>query len=317
MADVAVTEQLRVIAGARVEANRTEVAPANIANPDLEGNLEDVDVLPSANVVYALTDNMNVRGAYGRTLARPNFRELAPYASFELRNNRTYVGNPNLMRTLVNNLDVRWEWFTRPGEILAVSGFYKQFTNPIEITYNINAPNPEVEPRNLNDANVLGIELEARRRLDMLPGELSNVSLGGNLTLISSEVSIREEERALRLDPEKTTRPLQGQSPYIVNLDVGYSNQESGTTVSLFYNLFGERLDAVSVSRTPDVYEASRGVLDFIASQVVGNGFTVKLSAKNLLNTPYRLIQTFEGQDYETERYELGRTFSLGVSFGF
>lgn len=317
MADVSLTAQLRLIAGARVEANRTEVEPINLSNPEMQGSLQNVDVLPSANLVYAVTDNMNVRAAYGRTLARPSFRELAPYASFELRNNRTYVGNPDLMRTLVNNMDLRWEWFTRPGEILAVSGFYKQFANPIEITYNVNAVNPEVQPRNLNDANVFGVELEARRRLDMLPGELGNLSIGGNLTVISSEVAIRNEELPLRLDPTKTTRPLQGQSPYIANFDLGYSNLTSGTTMSLFYNLFGSRLDAVSISRTPDVYEASRGVLDFIASQTLGGRFTVKLSTKNLLNTPYRLIQTFDGQDYETERYELGRSFTLGLSFGF
>ncbi len=317
MADVALTDQLRLIAGARVEANRTEVAPTNLSNPALAGSLENVDVLPSVNAVYAVAENMNLRAAYGRTLARPNFRELAPYASFELRNNRTFIGNPDLVRTLVNNMDVRWEWFTRPGEILAISGFYKQFTNPIELTYNVNAVNPEVQPRNLNDANVFGLELEARRRLDMLPGALSNLSIGGNLTLISSQVSVREEELPLRLDPTATTRPLQGQSPYIVNLDIGYSNANTGTNLSLFYNLFGARLDAVSISQTPDVYEASRGVLDFIASQVVHGRFTLKASAKNLLNTPYRLIQTFQGVDYETERYELGRSFSLGVAYGF
>ncbi len=108
-----------------------------------------VDVLPSLNLVYALSDRTNLRAAYGRTLARPSFRELAPYAVFELRTNRVFLGNPDLRRTLVDNADLRFEWFSRPGEILAASVYYKRFQDPIELTYNVQAVNAEIQPRNL------------------------------------------------------------------------------------------------------------------------------------------------------------------------
>ncbi|HYG66256.1 MAG TPA: TonB-dependent receptor, partial [Anaeromyxobacteraceae bacterium] len=310
-------ERFRVIAGARVEANRTTVEPVNLTNGALRGALDNVDVLPSVNLVYAATEGMNVRAAYGRTLARPNFRELAPYATFELRTGRAFVGNPALQRSLIDNADVRWEWFARPGEILTASAYAKRFQDPIELTSNTEASNPEVQPRNLADALVYGVEFEARRRLDFLPGPLTNLTLGGNLTLVRSAVDIRNEERILRLDPEEDTRPLEGQSPFVFNLDLGYESFESGTSVNLFYNAYGARLYAVSLDRTPDLYEQSRGVLDLTARQEVGRGFAVRLTARNLLDSPYQIAQTFARTDYAVERYDFGRSFSVGVYYGF
>ena len=315
LAEAGLAPRLRVIAGVRLEASDITVEPTNLDNDALRGELSDLDVLPSLNLVYGLADNVNVRAAYGRTLARPNFRELAPYAAYELRTNRTFIGNPDLERTLVDNVDLRAEWFARPGEILAASVYAKRFQNPIELTYNVNAANPEIQPRNLANASVFGAEFEARRALDFLPGLLSNLQVGGNLTLAASSVDIREEERAQRLDPDQDARELQGQSPYVVNLDVGYEGEK--TTVSVLYNLFGSRLNFVASSLTPDVYEQARGTLDLIAQRELFGGLTVRASAKNLTGARYELAQTFNGVDYVTEAYELGRSFSLGVSYGF
>jgi outer membrane receptor protein involved in Fe transport len=316
MLDAGLTGRLRVIAGARVEANRTTVRPVNATSAALVGEVDDVDVLPSLNLVYAATDRMNLRAAYGRTLARPSFRELAPYATFELRSARTFVGNPALERSLIDNVDVRWEWFTSAGEILAASAYAKLFHDPIELTTNTEATtNLEVQPRNLADARVYGVEVEARRRLGFLPGPLANLTLGGNLTLVESRVDIRDEERVLRLDPTEDTRPLEGQSPFVLNLDLGY--ESAGTSVGVFYNVYGDRLYAVALDRTPDLYERSRGVLDVTARQALGRGFALSLSARNLLDSAYRISQAFGGTEYVVESYGLGRSFSVGLSYGF
>ena len=315
--DAGVTARLRVIAGARVEAHRTTVEPVNATSAALVGEVENVDVLPSVNLVYAATDRMNLRAAYGRTLARPNFRELAPYATFELRSARTFVGNPDLQRSLIDNLDVRWEWFTSAGEILAASAYAKLFQDPIELTSNTEASNPEVQPRNLADARVYGVELEARRRLSFLPGPLAGLTLGGNLTFVESAVDIREQERVLRLDPAEETRPLEGQSPFVLNLDLGYERFETGTSIGVFYNVYGDRLYAVSLDRTPDLYEKSRGVLDVTVRQALGRGFALSLAARNLLDSAYRIAQELGGAEYVVEGYDLGRSFSAGVSYGF
>ena len=316
MATLHVTPTLRAITGARVESTQMRVDPINLSNPALQADLSSVDVLPSLNLVYALSDRANLRAAYGRTLARPSFRELAPYAAFELRTNRVFLGNPDLRRTLVDNADLRFEWFARPGEIVAVSGYYKRFQNPIELTYNVQAVNAEVQPRNLQNASVFGLELEARRALDMLPGPFRYLSAGGNLTLATSAVEILESERQRRLDPSETQRPLQGQSPFVLNLDLGYETP-GGTSVGLFYNLFGSRLNFVALGLTPDVYEQARGSLDLTVRQPLVRGIALKATAKNLTGASYRLVQELNGETYVTEEYPLGRAFSVGVSYGF
>ena len=321
MATLNVTSALRAIAGARVETTGISVRSVNPALTPAQAarnaaDLSAVDVLPSLNLVYALSDAVNVRAAYGRTLARPNFRELAPFATYELRTNRTFIGNPDLVRTLVDNADLRLEWFSRPGEIVAVSAYYKRFNDPIELTYNVQALNPEVSPRNLSNASVYGVEIEGRRRLDVLPGALQNFSVGGNLTLAYSAVEITADELQLRLDPTETQRPLQGQSPFVLNLDLAYETP-SGTSVGLFYNLFGSRLNFVALGLTPDVYEQARGSLDLTVRQPIMADLSIKAGAKNLLGSSYRLIQSLNGEDFVTEEYPLGRSFSVGVSYGF
>ena len=316
MATLNVTPKLRAITGARVETTDISVNPTNLDRPELRADISSVDVLPSLNLVYALSDAVNVRAAYGRTIARPNFRELAPYATFELRTNRTFLGNPDLVRTTVDNADLRLEWFARPGEIVALSAYYKRFNDPIELTYNVQAVNAEVSPRNLSNASVYGVEIEGRRALDGLPGPLQYLSVGGNLTVAFSAVEITADERLRRLDPDQSERRLQGQSPYVLNLDASYETP-SGTSVGLYYNLFGSRLNFVALGLSPDVFEQARGSLDFTLRQPVFGTLAVRAAAKNLTGASFRLVQTLDGQDFVTEEYPLGRSFSVGVSYGF
>ena len=122
--------KLDVIAGVRFESTRMDV----VAEVEEEAGRAFVidDWLPSVNLVYHLQQNMNLRGAFGMTLARPTLREMAPFGSWEFLNDYIFVGNPNLHRTLIYNYDLRWEWFTKPGEVLAVSAFYKKFIDPVE-----------------------------------------------------------------------------------------------------------------------------------------------------------------------------------------
>src|SRR5690606_37925692 len=122
---------------------RAEYTDQFVLNANRNGRIEELDLMPSMNLVYALTDNMNARLAYGRTLARPSFREFAPFNSYDFINSVQIIGNPELERTLVNNFDARWEWFMRTGEILAVSAFYKDFSNPIEQMLSPGAVNRE------------------------------------------------------------------------------------------------------------------------------------------------------------------------------
>jgi len=292
----------------------------DVYGKNTKGFLDDKDILPSLNLIYQLTENMNIRASFGKTLARPNFREKAPYANYNFTADYIFIGNPDLKRTLIDNYDLRWEWFLRPGEIIAVSGFYKFFKNPIERVINVfyASEGGEIFYDNIDKADVMGVEIEVRKRLDELLEVLSNFSLGTNISLIDSKVDITAEELAVirAVDPNsESTRQLQGQSPYLVNVELGYDNINSGTYVSLFYNVFGDRLAEVSIGGTPDVFERSRPMLDFTLSQSVYSNFNVKLTVKNILNSPYKLTHEFKGSEYVRTEYKTGTSFSLGIGY--
>ena len=316
MLDTPILPTLRFVGGVRVE--HTDMTVATIDQQPRRGALEEFDLLPSGSLIYNVLDDMNVRLAYGRTLARPTFREFAPLSSFNFVGDYVFVGNPELERTTVHNLDMRWEWFVRPGEVLAASVFYKDFTNPIERVINpvASGANEEIQFRNVGNATVYGLELEARKRLDVIAPWLEYFQVGGNLTLTRSEIIIAEDEmeRIRAFNPNAAdTRDLQGQAPYVVNADVGYENPELGTSISVFYNIFGPRLHALADG--PDLYEQARSTVDVVASQRVFGGFSVKASVKNAFNAAHEISQHFKGTTYVNQRYPMGRSISLGLKY--
>jgi len=316
MVDLPLSRALRLITGARLEHTNIDVSSMDSTLP--RGYLDDLDVLPAFSLLYNVMADMNIRASYGRTLARPTFRELAPYASFNFVNDFTFIGNRDLKRTMIENYDLRWEWFTRPGEIVAMSGFYKDFSNPIERVFiNING---EVQYQNVDNATVYGLELEFRKRLDQVSDALSGFAIGMNATWIVSRVDISESEltiiRAINPYTERT-RELQGQSPYLLNINLSWQHPNMGTSISLYYNSFGERLSAVSMGGTPNVYEQSRELLDLIVSQRLFWGFSLKFAAKNLLNDAVEHLHHYKDQKFYYQNYTTGREFSLGFTYTF
>ena len=307
MIELPITADFKFIGGARLETTDIEVVSQDSTQG--VGAIDESDILPSANFVYALTDNMNLRAAVTRTLARPTFREIAPFEAFEFINGNFFIGNPELQRTLVTNVDFRWEWFTRPGEILAVSLFYKNLTDPIERTI-IGGTNGQIQFQNVDEAQVFGTEIEIRTRLDFLSAALSNLSFGSNLSFVNSSIDIPESELAVRqgVDPNADdTRELQGQSPFIINMDLSYENNESGTVAGFYYNVFGRRLSNVSLGGTPDVFEQPSPQLDFTFSQRLPANWRAKVSVKNLLDASYKETYRFAGQEFNFFKYKSGQ----------
>ncbi len=322
MADVPITRKLRAVGGARIET--TDMVVTSQDKTRRQGVLDLRDTLPSMNLVYELRAKMNLRAAFGRTLARPNFREMAPYETFEFVGDFVYIGNPDLKRTLIDNLDLRWEWFSGPGRIVAVSAFWKNLKNPIEKA--IFAPTGviinqgEIQFQNPEKGRVYGAEFEFRQKLDGLSERLKYFTFGLNLTVVESsvEVSAGELRMARQFNPgAKDTRPLAGQSNHLVNGDLSYSNPRTRTAASIYYNLFGERLALVSPPGTPDIFEQPAAELDFIFSQKFSERWKVGFSAKNLLNPAEQATQSFRGVDYVRYERKRGRTFSLSLGYGF
>ncbi|MDZ7723038.1 MAG: TonB-dependent receptor [candidate division KSB1 bacterium] len=314
MLDMPLSIKLRLVGGVRYETTEMQVISEDPEQP--KGTVSTQDLLPSANLIYTLSDNMNIRFAYGKTLARPSFREISNFASYDFKEGDKYIGNPELKRTLVDNFDLRWEWFSRPGELYAVSVFSKSFTNPIEIVIKNN--NYWITWQNVDQATTFGVEFEARKRLDILHSALSNFMAGGNLSLIYSEVDIsdRELEIIRATNPEaEASRPFQGQSPYLLNLNISYDNPQNGLATSLYYNIFGERLAAIGKGGTPDIYEQPAAMLNYSLSKRIGKHLYFKFAVNNILDANEKKMHEFKEKDYITTRYQRGRTFSLGLKY--
>ena len=188
MVELPLASNLRFVGGARVE--KTDMLVETVAEGFDKGEIDELDLLPSVNLIYNLSEKMNLRGSYGRTLARPTIREISQFPSEDFAAGNFISGNPDLERTLIDNFDLRWEWFERPGEIYAISGFYKLFTNPIERV--IRNENKEIRYENVDEATLIGAEFEIRKKLDQIHPLLSNFSAGGNFSLVYSNVDISE-----------------------------------------------------------------------------------------------------------------------------
>lgn len=331
MNELPLSRKLKTIYGLRVEKTDMRYTgqrqTINNAETDVFENknvLNEFDFLPSFNLIYSVVDNMNLRGAYSRTLARPSFKEKSLAQIYDPVSERTFIGNLDLVQTYVQNMDVRWEYFFKPGEMLSVSGFYKDFTNPIEIVaYSSIAPD-NFTPRNVGNAKVYGVEFETRKNLGFIAPALQQLSLGTNVSYIKSEVKMNEAEYEGRVQEAREgevisdTREMQGQSPFIINTNINYAAPESGWNVNLSYNVQGRRLSVVGVARVADVYENQFHSLNFKASKFFGtnNNWKVSLNAQNILDQrKEKVYQSYNAADQVFAAYNPGRAFSVGVGY--
>ena len=250
------------------------------------------------------------------TIARPSFRELAAYYSYDTIISDFVEGNPLLKMSAIKNYDVRWEWFPRPGELFSVSVFYKDLKDAIE-RGNVKVEGDVITFFN-NDAKLYGVEFEARKSLEFLGPSFSPLSVGGNLSLVQSEVKLSTNDLAIKrgLVPNaSSTRPLYDQSPYVLNLDMNYSNPRAGTSATLIYNVAGPRI-AITKLNTDDVYEQPVPTLDFVLSQKLSRNLSVKFGAKNLLNP--KIERTYgKSRDLLYSSYTRGRAFGLSLTYEF
>ena len=326
MTELALSEKLKTIVGVRAEQTKIQFYSfdrfTRLKYPGLNGVdniLSTLDLLPSLSFTYELNKIETLRFGYGRTLARPTFRELAPFASFDFIGDFVLVGNPNLKRTLVDNIDARWEKYLKPGELVSGSVFYKRFANPIERSYNPIAANPEFIFRNVDKADLYGVELEFRKKLDFISKYGDRFEFGTNVTFVKSVVDIAPAElENIRVSAPNTNskRAMFGQSPYVVNSYLNYADT-SGWSANVNFNVSGERLSIVMLGGTPNVYEMPRPVLDFNIGKKLTQHWSMQFRARNLLDSKYRLTQTYKATEYNFQSYSLGRNYSFSLKYNF
>jgi len=330
MGEIPFGEKLKFIGGLRVENFIHKYTGQNNLGTKVfnkEELLNEWSLLPAANFIYALDDQTNVRASFSQTVARPSFKELSLAQIYDAITDRFFIGNDELIQTGISNYDLRLEKFLPGGQMFAVSGFYKQFENPIEVVAFSDAAPTDVTPRNVGNATVLGVELELRKNLSFLGENFAPFSLGTNVTLVESAVDMDQSAggeyesrvRTARVGQEvEVTRQMQGQSPYIVNSFFSYSNVDSGLEANLSYNVQGKRLAIVGVAGNPDVYEQPFHSLNLKVSKRLGadNRTTLSLAANNILGSKRLLEYEAFGTTNQTySRFNPGRAFSFSVGY--
>jgi len=330
MNELPISDKLRAVYGLRVEKfDHIYTGQNNLGDVIFNKKkvLDKVNILPAANLIYSLTDDMNLRASFSKTVARPSFKELSIAQIYDALSDRIFVGNLDLETTDITNLDFRWELFQSGGQMFALSGFYKSFTNPIElIAFSEQSPN-SVTPRNVGDASVRGVEIEVRKNLNFGQSELSPFSIGANVTLVDSKVSLdqsaggeyQSKVRTARVgETVSTTRSMQGQSPYIVNTYVSYNNRDNGIEANLSYNVQGRRLAIVGVGENPDIFEVPFHALNLKASKAFGEDdrARISLSANNILGSKRELMyESFGAADEVFQRFVPHTSYSVGFSY--
>jgi len=290
------TKKLKTVVGVRAEKfdlfYTGENAQASIIYKDTK-TIDKLDFFPSTNFIYALTEKINLRASYAITTARPSFKESSISQIYDPLTGLTYNGNINLKPSYINNFDLRFENYGKGNQMFAISGFYKTFTDPIELTFYSGSAPSNTQHRNVGTATVYGAEFEFRKDLDFIG--IRNFNINVNASIIESVQQMDKTANGeydtklanLRTgETMKDTRKLQGQSPYLVNATLSYSSKKIGTDVNVNYNVQGETLEVVGIAAIPDVYTLPFNSLGINVNKTLGKtkNSSIRLGASNLLN---------------------------------
>ena len=322
--------KLGVYAGVRYEFNEMEL----ISNTkDYEESPKsmfytDHDFFPSVNATYKITEQHQLRLSYGKSVNRPEFREVSSsvYYDFDLASD--VQGNTELEPCYIHNVDFRYEYYPARGEMISIAAFYKHFDSPIEWTYTVSGGTDLVYSyENAKEANNYGIEVEIRKTLDFIG--MTNFSLSFNAAWIHSRVKFDEDSR-------NEDRAMQGQSPYLINGGLFYKNDKLKLSAAILYNRIGKRIIGVGRSegttgsddnaRIPDSYEMPRNVVDLSFSKQFGSHWELKASVRDLLAEKIYYKQfadvtyddgTTKEVEQITRKYKPGRNISISATYNF
>jgi outer membrane receptor protein involved in Fe transport len=313
--DLPLVPRVRLVAGVRAEAWQQQSNSFNVfeKNQKVISKLQATNFMPGANLIFTPIDDLNIRFGASQTINRPDFIEASNFRLFDdLITGALIKGNPSLKAATVTNYDTRVEWFPAVGEIIAISGFYKDIRNPIEATVGALADDLQFTYVNQARAKLLGGEFEIRKKLGFISGYIEDFALLVNATYVASEITI---DPNLFTAETKPNRPLQGQSPWLLNLGLYYDRDRSGTSLAVLYNIFGRRIAQVGVNGLPNTYDESYGTLDFIAKQKLGEKMDFKLSVGNILNPLIEVNQGTGADKQEIQKYRRGVNISFGMSY--
>lgn len=300
--------EMELITGARVENYvlrlRTTSSLATGRKP-INVDKFNHNLLPAVALIFRLNNISNLRLSFSRNINRPQFREIAPFLYYNFEDQTQVRGNPELKQAQISNYDIRFETFPEVNEIISLSLFLKEIRNPIEKVFVVSTGQNDRSYANAGFARNFGFEIEYRTSLGILTSLLENFTLVSNYSRIWSEIEETNQGTG------RTLRPMQGQSPYVINLILSYSNIPMGISSSISYNRFGKRIYETANFAGNDIYEFPRNLLDFNLSKKILDNVELKLTIKDLLGEK---IEFYENEEL-VRSFTANTKFSLGVSY--
>jgi TonB-dependent receptor len=316
----------------------TNLATTNDPNTD-PSLIEENFVLPSFNLKYNFNENSIVRLAGSKTYTLPQFKEVAPFLYEDVSFNS--FGNPDLLTADNYNLDLKYEYYFSPGEIVALTGFYKNIKNAIN-RIEVNSAAGELSYVNTGDATIAGVELELRKNILKLSNDSNDektLTFGLNASYLYSNQKLEDvptDNLTVRFTNKEDE--LEGSSPFILGSDLtlNLKKKNSGLTSSVVFNYNSKSIyslgtggdDANPGSGKQNIMLSAIPTLDFINKIAINENFGIKLNIKNILDPDYKLTQEVnnigvpnaalpDGQEVPVETYKRGVVFSAGVSYSF
>lgn len=340
-----IMKRFKVIAGLRMEyyvqrhTGRDQAYAngdfINGRNLDNEKVLETVNLFPTVNFIYSINEKQNLRLAYARTVARPSFKEMSFAQILDPITNRIFNGslfqyvnqqgvvswNGELLETDIDNLDLRWEHFGKRGNMWSASGFFKHFQNPIEL---VRIPeqqtSTEFQPRNVGTGYVFGVELEGRTPSWSGFSASANVTIAHSIATMSKVEFDARSEYARDGQTVSDQRQMAGQSPYVINVGLNYTNKDWGMDIGLFYNVKGPTLEVVGIGLYPDVFSEPFHSLNFSFGQKLGKkkNTAIDLKVANILNDRIEsFYHSFNAEKQVFSSINPGVSIGIGVSHRF
>ncbi|MFN3695681.1 MAG: TonB-dependent receptor domain-containing protein, partial [Ignavibacterium sp.] len=327
MFDNKIGENLRVIWGLRAEFFEQFLTTRDLSLKRVVVNTEKWDFLPSLNMTYTINPKNQLRISASKTVARPEFREIAPFQFFDYEQIWGVSGEVDLKRTSILNGDIRYEFYPKSGEVFSVGLLAKNFNDPIELRMDggSNGDRWLFNYANADNAFLYGAELDVRKGLDFISDKLKGLTFIGNLSILDSKVTLTTEQASGQKTDQK--RPLYGQSPYLINAGFQYNN--NSWNVTALYNKIGPRLYLVGDpigAGFYDIYEKPRNLIDLqVAKKLFGNKAEMKLTVSDILNNRFAFYDNpsskaafeFNKGDRINYAYSPGTTVTVGFTYDF
>lgn len=327
--------KFEVNGGVRVESYNREIKykfNGNFTDPLLNKKFDELYILPSVNVKYAMNDLSNLRFAASKTYTKPVIMEVLPITIVNA-DKTSQQGNERLANSDNYNVDLKYEIFPTSKEMFAVGVFGKRIENPIERTYKSEAGSGQITTfLNSDEAVIYGAEFEMLLELERISKKLSAFSFGFNTSIMQTDVKVPEkvfdpiQQKEIVSVETHRDRNLQGASKWIINSDLKYQfdlNKNWSNTVSLVYSIFGKRIYSVGTNGLDHIYELPVSKLDLVWNNKLGEKFNLKLSADNILNPEEKFESgnSTVGRTITVDRtiknYSSGTNFSATLSYTF